>query len=174
MNTPNKLTTLRVILVPFFILAFYIELKANKNALIIATIIFVIASITDFFDGYLARKYNLVTDFGKFVDPLADKILVAAALICLVQASRVEAWMVVLIISREYAISILRAIAASSGMVLAASKGGKLKTATQMIAIIMLMLAIPFANYVMYVAVILTFYSGAQYIYSNRHLIDTY
>ena len=80
MNTPNKLTTLRVILVPFFILAFYIELKANKNALIIATIIFVIASITDFFDGYLARKYNLVTDFGKFVDPLADKILVAAAL----------------------------------------------------------------------------------------------
>ena len=174
MNTPNKLTTLRVILVPFFILAFYIELKANKNALIIATIIFVIASITDFFDGYLARKYNLVTDFGKFVDPLADKILVAAALICLVQASRVEAWMVVLIISREYTISILRAIAASSGKVLAASKGGKLKTATQMIAIIMLMLAIPFANYVMYVAVILTFYSGAQYIYSNRHLIDTY
>ena len=82
--------------------------------------------------------------------------------------------MVVLIISREYAISILRAIAASSGRVLAASKGGKLKTATQMIAIIMLMLAIPFANYVMYVAVILTFYSGAQYIYSNRHLIDTY
>lgn len=174
MNTPNKLTTLRMLLVPFFIVAFYFETETKHQALIIATVIFVIASITDFLDGYLARKYNLVTDFGKFMDPLADKILVAAALICLVEVGKIPAWMVVLIISREYAISILRAIAAASGKVLAASKGGKLKTATQMIAIIMLMLNIPYGNYVMYVAVILTFYSGIEYIYVNRHLIDTY
>lgn len=174
MNTPNKLTTLRMIMVPFFVLAFYIESKDISARLIITTIIFAIASSTDFLDGYLARKYNLVTDFGKFMDPLADKVLVTAALVCLVQIGRVEAWMVVLIISREYAISILRAIAASSGKVLAASKGGKIKTATQMTAIIMLMLAIPGGNILMYLAVFFTAYSGIQYIYENRHLIETY
>lgn len=174
MNTPNKLTTLRMILVPFFVLAFYIESKDISARLIITTIIFAIASSTDFLDGYLARKYNLVTDFGKFMDPLADKVLVTAALVCLVQIGRVEAWMVVLIISREYAISILRAIAASTGKVLAASKGGKIKTATQMIAIIMLMLSIPGGNILMYLAVFFTVYSGVQYIYENRHLIETY
>ena len=174
MNTPNKLTTLRMILVPFFVLAFYIESKDITARLIITTIIFAIASSTDFLDGYLARKYNLVTDFGKFMDPLADKVLVTAALVCLVQIGRVDAWMVVLIISREYAISILRAIAASTGKVLAASKGGKIKTATQMIAIIMLMLGIPYGNILMYLAVFFTVYSGVQYIYENRHLIETY
>lgn len=171
MNTPNKLTILRMILVPFFLVSFYIEIKNLGSALIISTIIFVIASITDFFDGYLARKYNLVTDFGKFMDPLADKILVAAAMICLVGASRMPAWMAVLIISREYAISILRAIAASSGKVIAASSGGKIKTVTQIAAIIMLLLNIPFAMYVMIVAVVATFYSGVEYIYKNRHLL---
>ena len=115
-----------------------------------------------------------MTDFGKFMDPLADKVLVTAALVCLVQIGRVDAWMVVLIISREYAISILRAIAASTGKVLAASKGGKIKTATQMIAIIMLMLGIPYGNILMYLAVFFTAYSGVQYIYENRHLIETY
>ncbi|MGP1488159.1 MAG: CDP-diacylglycerol--glycerol-3-phosphate 3-phosphatidyltransferase [Peptoanaerobacter stomatis] len=171
MNTPNKLTILRMILVPFFLVSFYIEIKNLGSSLIISTIIFVIASITDFFDGYLARKYNLVTDFGKFMDPLADKILVAAAMICLVGASRMPAWMAVLIISREYAISILRAIAASSGKVIAASSGGKIKTVTQIIAIIMLLLNIPFAMYVMIIAVVATFYSGVEYIYKNRHLL---
>lgn len=171
MNTPNKLTILRMILVPFFLVSFYIEIKNLGSALIISTIIFAVASITDFFDGYLARKYNLVTDFGKFMDPLADKILVAAAMICLVGASRMPAWMAVLIISREYAISILRAIAASSGKVIAASSGGKIKTVTQIIAIIMLLLNIPFAMYVMIIAVVATFYSGVEYIYKNRHLL---
>ena len=171
MNTPNKLTILRMILVPFFLVSFYIEIKNLGSSLIISTIIFVIASITDFFDGYLARKYNLVTDFGKFMDPLADKILVAAAMICLVGASRMPAWMAVLIISREDAISILRAIAASSGKVIAASSGGKIKTVTQIAAIIMLLLNIPFAMYVMIVAVVATFYSGVEYIYKNRHLL---
>ena len=171
MNTPNKLTILRMILVPFFLVSFYIEIKDLDSSLIISTIIFAVASITDFFDGYLARKYNLVTDFGKFMDPLADKILVAAAMICLVGASRMSAWMAVLIISREYAISILRAIAASSGKVIAASSGGKIKTVTQIVAIIMLLLNIPFAMYVMIVAVVATFYSGVEYIYKNRPLL---
>ena len=171
MNTPNKLTILRMILVPFFLVSFYIEIKNSDSSLIISTIIFAVASITDFFDGYLARKYNLVTDFGKFMDPLADKILVAAAMICLVGASRMPAWMAVLIISREYAISILRAIAAASGKVIAASSGGKIKTVTQIVAIIMLLLNIPFAMYVMIVAVVATFYSGVEYIYKNRHLL---
>ena len=171
MNTPNKLTILRMILVPFFLVSFYIEIKNSDNSLIISTIIFAVASITDFFDGYLARKYNLVTDFGKFMDPLADKILVAAAMICLVGASRMPAWMAVLIISREYAISILRAIAAASGKVIAASSGGKIKTVTQIVAIIMLLLNIPFAMYVMIIAVVATFYSGVEYIYKNRHLL---
>ena len=171
MNTPNKLTILRMILVPFFLVSFYIEIKNLGSSLIISTIIFAVASITDFFDGYLARKYNLVTDFGKFMDPLADKILVAAAMICLVGASRMPAWMAVLIISREYAISILRAIAAASGKVIAASSGGKIKTVTQIVAIIMLLLNIPFAMYVMIIAVVATFYSGVEYIYKNRHLL---
>ncbi|MGP1598839.1 CDP-diacylglycerol--glycerol-3-phosphate 3-phosphatidyltransferase [Peptoanaerobacter stomatis] len=171
MNTPNKLTILRMILVPFFLVSFYIEIKNSDSSLIISTIIFAVASITDFFDGYLARKYNLVTDFGKFMDPLADKILVAAAMICLVGASRMPAWMAVLIISREYAISILRAIAAASGKVIAASSGGKIKTVTQIVAIIMLLLNIPFAMYVMIIAVVATFYSGVEYIYKNRHLL---
>ena len=171
MNTPNKLTILRMILVPFFLVSFYIEIKNSDNSLIISTIIFAVASITDFFDGYLARKYNLVTDFGKFMDPLADKILVAAAMICLVGASRMPAWMAVLIISREYAISILRAIAAASGKVIAASSGGKIKTVTQIADIIMLLLNIPFAMYVMIIAVVATFYSGVEYIYKNRHLL---
>lgn len=172
MNTPNKLTVMRMGLVPFFILAFYFEMSQKSEAFIISTVIFVIASITDFFDGYIARKYNLVSDFGKFMDPLADKILVAAAMICLVQSGRMEAWMAVLIISREYAISILRAIAATSGKVIAASGGGKIKTVSQIAAIIMLLLNLPYAQYIMIIAVIATFYSGLEYIYKNRHLLQ--
>lgn len=172
MNTPNKLTVMRMGLVPFFILAFYFEMSQKSEAFIISTVIFVIASITDFFDGYIARKYNPVSDFGKFMDPLADKILVAAAMICLVQSGRMEAWMAVLIISREYAISILRAIAATSGKVIAASGGGKIKTVSQIAAIIMLLLNLPYAQYIMIIAVIATFYSGLEYIYKNRHLLQ--
>lgn len=169
MNTPNKLTVLRFILVPFFLVAAYYE--KNQSMMFISTIVFSIASITDFLDGYLARKYNLVTDFGKFMDPLADKVLVAAALLFLIQVERVEAWLVVIIISREYAISIIRAIAATNGKVIAASGGGKAKTVTQMMAIIMLLLQIPFANIVMYICVALTLYSGIEYIWKNRELI---
>ncbi len=169
MNTPNKLTVLRFILVPFFLIAAYYE--KNQTMMLISTIVFAVASFTDFLDGHLARKYNLVTDFGKFMDPLADKVLVAAALLFLVQVQRVDAWLVVIIITREYAISIIRAIAATNGKVIAASGGGKAKTVTQMAAIIMLLLNLPFADIVMYICVILTLYSGVEYIWKNRELI---
>ena len=169
MNTPNKLTVLRFILVPFFLIAAYYE--KNQTIMLVSTVVFAIASFTDFLDGHLARKYNLVTDFGKFMDPLADKVLVAAALLFLVQIQRVDAWLVVIIITREYAISIIRAIAATNGKVIAASGGGKAKTVTQMAAIIMLLLNIPFASIVMYICVIITLYSGVEYIWKNKELI---
>lgn len=169
MNTPNKLTVLRLCLVPVFFIAAYIE-KENTS-LLIATAIFIIASCTDFLDGYLARKNNLVTDFGKFMDPLADKVLVAAALVFLVQIGRAESWIVVIIIAREYAVSIIRAIAANNGKVIAASGGGKIKTVTQMLAIIMLLLNITGGTIMLYVCLILTIYSGWDYIWKNRELI---
>ena len=169
MNTPNKLTLLRFILVPFFLIAAYYE--KNNNVMMMSTIIFAVASFTDFLDGYLARKHDIVTDFGKFMDPLADKVLVAAALLFLIQVQRVEAWLVVVIITREYAISIIRAMAATNGKVIAASGGGKIKTVTQMLAILMLLMNIPFADIMMYICVGLTLYSGIEYIWKNKELI---
>ncbi len=170
MNIANKLTLTRLILVPFFLVSIYFE----KGGLVlpVSAAIFAVASFTDFLDGYLARKYNLITDFGKFMDPLADKVLVAAALAVLVELSLIPAWMIVIIISREYAISILRAIAASNGQVLAASSGGKLKTVTQILAVLMLLLNIPFGIIVMWIAVLITFVSGAQYLIINKKLIS--
>lgn len=170
MNTPNKLTVLRFILVPIFIIYAYYE--NQQGALYISTIIFTLASFTDFLDGYLARKHHLVTDFGKFMDPLADKVLVVAALLFLVQIGRIESWAVLIIVTREYAISIIRAIAATNGKVIAASGGGKIKTVLQMVSIVMLLLSLPFANTVFYISVVMTLYSGIQYIWSNRALIE--
>lgn len=170
MNIANKLTITRLILVPFFLVSVYFEKGAA--VLPVSAAIFAAASFTDFLDGYLARRYNLITDFGKFMDPLADKVLVAAALAVLVELSLIPAWMIVIIITREYAISILRAIAASSGQVLAASSGGKLKTVTQILAVLMLLLNIPFGIIVMWIAVIITFVSGAQYLIINKELIS--
>lgn len=170
MNIANKLTILRMIMVPFFFLAIYYE-KAS-GFFPISAFIFAIASITDFLDGYLARKHNMVSNFGKFMDPLADKILVAAALISLVEMNLTPAWMVVIIISREYSVSIIRAIAALSGEVIAASKGGKAKTTTQILAVLMLLLNIPFGNIMMWLAVLITFVSGADYLIKNKKLIS--
>lgn len=127
MNLPNKLTTFRVILIPFFVfflLAPYFEGYGNY----IALVIFIVASLTDFLDGKIARKYNLVTNFGKFMDPLADKLLVCSALICLIALDRIPAWIVIVIISREFIISGFRLIAADNGVVIAASYWGKFKT----------------------------------------------
>lgn len=169
MNTPNKLTVLRILLVPVFFAVSYFE--RGKDVYVYATTIFLIASFTDFLDGYLARKYNLVTDFGKFMDPLADKVLVAASMIWLVQIGRLESFLVVIIVAREYSISILRAIAAGQGIVIAAGKAGKVKTVTQMIGTVLLLLNHPLGLPIMYIAVLATLYSGFEYIYNSRELI---
>ncbi|SHG93989.1 CDP-diacylglycerol--glycerol-3-phosphate 3-phosphatidyltransferase [Tepidibacter thalassicus] len=167
MNLPNKLTIFRIILVPVFVV---VMLSNLKNSLFISAGIFALASITDFLDGYIARKYNLISDFGKFMDPLADKILVASALITMVELNLIPSWMVIIIISREFAVSILRAIASSNGIVIAASKWGKAKTISQIFAIMMILLKIPYSNIVLWIAVFLTIFSGYDYIYLNRNL----
>ena len=141
MNLPNKLTTFRVILIPFFVfflLAPYFEGYGNY----IALVIFIVASLTDFLDGKIARKYNLVTNFGKFMDPLADKLLVCSALICLIALDRIPAWIVIVIIAREFIISGFRLVASDNGVVIAASYWGKFKTTFQMLMVIVLILDI--------------------------------
>ena len=137
----------------------------------IAGVVFIIASLTDAADGYIARKRNLITNMGKFIDPLADKILVLAVLTALVELHRFPAWMVIVIISREFIVSGLRMVAASEGVVIAASKGGKLKTVTQIIGIIMLLFGIPLAMPVMWVAVALTVWSGIDYVVKGSDLL---
>ncbi|QZY56809.1 CDP-diacylglycerol--glycerol-3-phosphate 3-phosphatidyltransferase [Crassaminicella profunda] len=176
MNLANKLTIARIFLVPVFMI---VLLNKIPYGMYIAAGIFTIAAITDTLDGYIARSRNQVTKFGKFVDPLADKLLVTAALVCLVQMGKLPAWIVVVIISREYTISILRAVAASEGIVIAASWWGKLKTITQIIAIVAILLnnypfsliGFPFSTIMLWVAVILTIVSGVDYLYLNRQVI---
>ena len=175
MNLPNKLTLLRICLIPVFVI---LMLSQVSNFFLISCVIFKIASITDFLDGKIARKYNLVTDFGKFMDPLADKLLVLSALICMIEYDLVAGWMVIIIVARELTVSILRAIAADNGKVIAASGGGKIKTTSQMIAIILLLIGANYSNsqivfvgtIAMYIATIFTLYSGIDYLYKNREL----
>lgn len=175
MNLPNKLTLFRILLIPVFIVVMLLNIP---NKFLIACGIFIIASITDAMDGHIARKYDLVTDFGKFMDPLADKLLVISALTCMIEAGLVQSWMVIIIVSRELTVSILRAIAAADGKVIAASGGGKLKTISQMVAIIVLLLGANFANkYFLFagyitilIATLLTLYSGWEYLYKNKEL----
>ena len=175
MNLPNKLTIFRVILIPFFVLCFYMPALPFNN--IIACVIFCVASFTDFLDGYLARRDGLVTNFGKFMDPLADKLLVGAALICLIEAGQLPAWAVVIIISREFIISGFRLIASDNGVVIAASYWGKFKTVTQMAMVILLILDIPGAIFpvisrvVMWAAIILTVVSLVDYIVKNKDVL---
>lgn len=176
MNLPNKLTILRVIMIPFFVffmLAPYFEGYGNY----IAVAIFIIASFTDFLDGYLARRDNLVTNFGKFMDPLADKLLVCSALICLVETGQLASWIVIIIISREFIISGFRLIASDNGVVIAASYWGKFKTVFQMIMVIMLILNIQhpiyhiIATVVTYIALILTVVSLIDYVVKNKNVL---
>lgn len=173
MNTPNKLTLLRIIMVPVFVLFMYLNFEYAR---IIATILFCIASFTDFLDGYLARKYHLVTNFGKFADPLADKILVCSAMILLVQTGEIPAWGVIIIISREFAVTGFRIIAASENITIAASSLGKVKTVSQLIAIIFLLsqlniLLLP-GKILFYIAVVFTIISGADYFIKNKKVLD--
>ena len=170
MNLPNKLTILRTILIPFFLIFIYTDFWGKGNAYI-AVAIFIIASLTDLLDGKIARKYNLVTNFGKFMDPLADKLLVCSALIALVDLGKLAGWIVIVIIAREFIISGFRLVASDN--VIAASYWGKFKTTFQMIMIILLVLDLPFKYMniinmaVVYIALALTVISLIDYIAKN-------
>lgn len=143
MNLPNKLTMFRVVLIPFFVLFMLAPVFQVWWGSLIALIIFIVASLTDMLDGKIARKYNLVTNFGKFMDPLADKLLVSSALICFVALGRLEAWIVIIIIAREFIISGFRLVAADAGVVIAASMWGKVKTCFQMGLVILIIFFTP-------------------------------
>lgn len=178
MNLANKLTVLRIILVPVFLICAMLNTTTGN---IIALIIFIIASLTDKLDGHIARSKNQITNFGKFMDPLADKLLVTCALIFLVEKGVMAAWVVVIIISREFAVSGLRTLAASQGVVIAASKWGKLKTVIQMIATIMGLLTLIYnpawlimvTDVTIYVATIATIISGVDYFVKGKDIINT-
>ena len=176
MNLPNKLTIARVIMIPFFV--FFLLINPESTALrIIADIIFIAASLTDMADGKIARKYNLVTNFGKFMDPLADKLLVCSAMICLIQTKQLAAWFVIIIVAREFIISGFRLIAAENGIVLAANIFGKLKTVSQMIMIIILVANLNVTwlyvvgQILIWVSLILTILSLVIYIYQNKDVL---
>lgn len=170
MNLPNKLTMFRVILIPFFILFLSVPITAYDKWIALA--IFIIASITDLLDGKIARKYNLVTNFGKFMDPIADKLLVCSALICLVALNKIPSWMVIVIIAREFIISGFRLIAVDNGVVIAASYWAKFKTTFQMIAVCLLIADIAylqiFTQIIVWIAVILTIVSLIDYLFKNK------
>ncbi len=172
MNLPNKLTILRTILIPFFLIFLYTDFFGKANAYV-AVAIFIIASLTDLLDGKIARKYNLVTNFGKFMDPLADKLLVCSALIALVDLGKIAAWIVIIIIAREFIISGFRLVASDSGVVIAASYWGKFKTTFQMIMIISLILDLPIPymdiinTVLIYAALVLTIISLVDYVAKN-------
>ena len=175
MNLPNKLTVLRVIMIPFFVVFMLTDL-GGKYGNYIALAIFAVASLTDLLDGKIARKRGLVTNFGKFMDPLADKLLVCSALICLVEMDRLAAWMVIVIIAREFIISGFRLIASDNGVVIAASYWGKFKTTFQMIMIILLMLDLGgsftvIETAVTWIALILTVVSLLDYLWKNRGIL---
>jgi CDP-diacylglycerol--glycerol-3-phosphate 3-phosphatidyltransferase len=171
MNLPNKLTVLRICMIPFFVAALLYESGADQTMRIIANVIFITASLTDLLDGKIARKYGLVTNFGKFMDPLADKLLVCSALICLIQLGQLPAWVVIVIISREFIISGFRLVAADNGIVIAASYWGKFKTVFQMTAVVLLIFNIPplsvLTSAVLWIAVILTVVSLVDYVAKN-------
>mgnify|MGYP000572589562 FL=1 len=175
MNLPNKLTILRVIMIPFFVLALLYNGGENQTLRYVAAAIFIIASLTDMLDGKIARKYNLVTNFGKFMDPLADKLLVCSALICLVELKELPAWMVIVIISREFIISGFRLVASDNGVVIAASYWGKFKTTFQMIAVVLLIVGIPALSMVttavVWIALVLTVISLVDYIAKNVNVL---
>ena len=176
MNLPNKLTILRALLVPVFV--FFMLFPAENDLLfrLIAEVIFCLASFTDFLDGYIARKRKLVTNFGKFMDPLADKLLVCAALICMIPLSYLPAWYVIILISREFIISGFRLIAVEQNLVIAASYFGKFKTVSQMFMIILLILQVPAFSLVteilVYLSLALTIISLMDYLYKNRRVLE--
>lgn len=188
LNLPNKITLSRIILIPIFMIFMLVDFNFGKTVFLGAEMnvehliggwIFIIASLTDWLDGYIARKNNLVTNMGKFLDPLADKLLVSAALIILVELGAAPSWIVIVIISREFAVTGLRLILAGGGEVVAANQLGKIKTTAQILAIIFLLMndlffaamGIPFGMIMLYIALIFTVWSGADYFYKNRRVL---
>ena len=177
MNTPNKLTIARMIIVPFLVIFLLTGWGGEANRYISLTL-FVVTSVTDWFDGYLARKNNLVTNFGKFMDPLADKLLVCSAMICMIELNRLPAWFVIIIIiAREFIISGFRLIAAENGIVIAANYWGKFKTASQMIMIILLILHfdgifVILEQIFIWLSLALTIISLITYIWQNRTVLS--
>ena len=173
MNLPNKLTMARVIMIPFFVI-FMLTGWGGEASKWISLAIFIVASLTDLLDGHIARKHNLVTNFGKFMDPLADKLLVCAAMVCLVATGQLAAWIVIIIISREFIISGFRLVAAEKGVTIAASYWGKVKTFVQMAMSIFLVFHFQaevfriIESILIYASVILTIISLVDYIYKNR------
>lgn len=175
MNLPNKLTVLRIIMVPFFVFFMLTDVGGVANKWI-ALILFCIASLTDLLDGKIARKYNLVTNFGKFMDPLADKLLVCSAMICLVEMKKLAAWIVIVIIAREFIISGFRLVASDNGIVIAASYWGKFKTVFQMAMIIVLIMDLGgvfdlIGNVLIWIALALTIISLMDYVLKNKQVL---
>ena len=176
MNLPNKLTIFRIILIPFFVF-FLLAPCFEGYGNYIAVAIFIVASLTDLLDGKIARKYNMVTNFGKFMDPLADKLLVCSAMICLVDLRLIPSWVVIIIIAREFIISGFRLVASDNGIVLAASYWGKFKTTFQMIMVIVLILNIKttlfyyIGNILIVIATALTIISLIDYIIKNKNVL---
>ncbi|MGI6664650.1 MAG: CDP-diacylglycerol--glycerol-3-phosphate 3-phosphatidyltransferase [Christensenellaceae bacterium] len=176
MNLPNWLTIIRIILVPFMILMYYV---GGPNWNIYAAIIFIVASITDMVDGMLARKMNLVTNFGKLMDPIADKVLVMAALVLMVDWGKVNSVVTIILLAREFVISGFRLVAASNGVVMAAGAIGKWKTVTQLVGMSFIFLGnpifslwnIPFGEILLYISMVLSIWSCVEYIYQNRALL---
>lgn len=175
MNLPNKLTILRVIMIPFFLVALMVEgIPGGKW---IAAAIFIIASLTDMLDGKIARKYNLITNFGKFMDPLADKLLVCSAMIALIDLGRIPSWIVIIIIAREFIISGFRLVASDNGVVIAAGWWGKVKTVVQMVMIIVLIcdfggdIISIVENVLIYSALALTVISLVDYLAKNKDVL---
>ncbi len=167
MNTANKLTMLRVVMIPAFLIVLYWGFPYSSY---VALAIFILASVTDFVDGYIARHYDQVTDFGKFMDPLADKCLVTAAMLWFVEIGQMPAWALLIVIVREFGVSGLRMIAADKGRVIAAGWSGKVKTASTMVCICLMLLPIPDVLNLICVAVIVvtTIYSGCEYFLKNK------
>ena len=175
MNLPNKLTVLRVIMVPFFVFFMLTDVGGPANKWI-ALVLFCVASLTDMLDGKIARKYNLVTNFGKFMDPLADKLLVCSAMICMIEMGKLPAWIVIVIIAREFIISGFRLVASDNGIVIAASYWGKFKTVFQMAMIIVLIADFggvfdSIAQILIWIALALTVISLIDYIVKNKEVL---
>ena len=176
MNLPNKLTVTRVILIPFFVFALLYQGGENQTFRWVAAAVFIVASLTDLLDGKIARKYNLVTNFGKFMDPLADKLLVCSAMICMIDSGQLTAWFVIIIIAREFIISGFRLVASDNGIVIAASYWGKFKTVSQMAMVILLIADFGgvfdlIGEILIWVSLALTVISLADYVMKNKQVL---